>query len=439
MHSLLSIAFNGIIIVVDGEGNTVKRILWTWAVVVVAGSMLLFGCNDGGDRGSEQNDDDDDTADDDSSWDFGYQPAEEPDVTERGPFEVGNKTVIWVDDSRWDPTTSGPRTLMTEVWYPAAPEAADMPYDIVKNFCPGWWDSYVRPTLEEEYGAPPDELDNFNKPTGSHRDAPPDYLHAPYPMLLFSHGFGGVRIQSFSICEWLASWGFVVVAPDHTGNALLVCLPDGVVELNPDLTLIAYTQRKNDISFLISKLAELSAFDPEEFFTGLIDPTKVGTFGHSFGGTVAVEAAKDDSRIQAAINMASFSFPWCDESFSASTIHMIALEDDTMYDAIFVMRWAYSVFPRPKFKMEFINAGHYTFSDSCILLPSLMGDGDGCGIGERHETGEEFEFIDHDLAMEIISSYAVAFFSYVLNGDDSFIEYLSQNGYPDELEYEFEF
>ncbi|HDH96462.1 MAG TPA: hypothetical protein ENF73_01890, partial [Proteobacteria bacterium] len=211
-----------------------KRFGWSCLLIVVA-FAILSGCSDG--DGNEPSGDDD-IADDDLYPEPDYRDAEAPDVSERGPFEVGNRTYIWVDESRWDPVTNGPRTLMVEVWYPAAPEAADMPYDIVKNFCPDWWDSYVRPTLEEEYGAPPEELDNFDKPTGSHRDAPADYLHAPYPLLIFSHGFGGVRIQNFTMSEWLASWGFVVVAPDHTGNALVVCFPDGIVELNPDIRLI---------------------------------------------------------------------------------------------------------------------------------------------------------------------------------------------------------
>ncbi len=41
------------------------------------------------------------------------------------------------------------------------------------------------------------------------------------PVLVFSHGNGGVRYQSFFFTEHLASHGFVVVASDHVGNTFL--------------------------------------------------------------------------------------------------------------------------------------------------------------------------------------------------------------------------
>jgi len=408
------------------------------SLIAILSLSLLFICNCN-ENGGAASDDDDDTADDDSADNFNNAQFSLLDPTERGPFVVGNRTFIYVDPNRWDPATNSERKLMVEVWYPADPSAEDMPYDVLKNFCPDWWDTVVRPTLEQEYGVPPDELDHFNNQTGSHRDAPADYKNAPYPMLIFSHGNGGLRIQNFTMCEWLASYGFIVVAPDHTGNALITCFPEGVVEFNADLVMISFGQRKGDISFLIDKLTELNAYDPDGFFTSLVDPKRVGTFGHSFGGTVAVEVTKDDYRIQAAIDMASFAFPYCKDDFSCATMFMIALEDDTMYEAMPVTRAAYSIFPTPKFKLELMDAGHYTFSDACILVPSLIGDGDGCGIGHRHKTGEEFEFIEHDLAMELISSYAVSFFSYVLKGQDFFVDYLGENNYPDEMNYDFKF
>ena len=51
----------------------------------------------------------------------------------------------------------------------------------------------------------------------------------PYPLIVFSHGNGGLGVQSFFLTEYLASHGYVVVCPDHTGNSLLTELPGGVV------------------------------------------------------------------------------------------------------------------------------------------------------------------------------------------------------------------
>ena len=41
------------------------------------------------------------------------------------------------------------------------------------------------------------------------------------PVLVFSHGWGGIRWQSAFLTEHLASHGYVVIAPDHTHNTFL--------------------------------------------------------------------------------------------------------------------------------------------------------------------------------------------------------------------------
>ena len=46
---------------------------------------------------------------------------------EPGPYPVGVTTKQFDDHSRKDPTSGGPRRLQTEIWYPAAAEAANLP------------------------------------------------------------------------------------------------------------------------------------------------------------------------------------------------------------------------------------------------------------------------------------------------------------------------
>jgi predicted dienelactone hydrolase len=42
-----------------------------------------------------------------------------------------------------------------------------------------------------------------------------------WPVIVFSHGFGGIRFQSYFLTERLATHGFIVIAPDHPGNTLV--------------------------------------------------------------------------------------------------------------------------------------------------------------------------------------------------------------------------
>ena len=49
--------------------------------------------------------------------------AEDRDFSAPGSFPVGVRTLVLVDKSREDSYSGGPRTLVTEVWYPAVESA----------------------------------------------------------------------------------------------------------------------------------------------------------------------------------------------------------------------------------------------------------------------------------------------------------------------------
>ena len=390
------------------------------------------GGDDDNDDASDDDDDDDDNDDDDNDDDT--SPA---DPAQPGPFEVGNRTYVFVDASRNDPASQGPRTLVTEVWYPAPPEAADLPRDVLRNFF-GEWDDFVLDQLEIE-GATPDEIANFDRETGSARDAPLRESAFPYPLIVFSHGLSGVRFQNYIMAEYLASHGFLVVAPDHTGNALVAPLPEEPILFNENLIFISYWQRKADLSYLITTMIDLGQDDPDGFLTGAVDPEAVGAIGHSFGGTAAIETTRHDHRIKATVDMASFMFPWGADDFTASLMFLFGLEDNTMNEAIYLFKFDYMIALPPKFKGEFPDGGHYTFTDACILLPSLMGDADGCGEGERRRTGEPFDYIEHDLAWSILNPYITSFFGFNLRGEAHMADYLTENHASDHMNYAFDF
>jgi len=422
--------------------RSVWQILLCLAVLTACWALVAACSGDGSDDDDDAVDDDD-TADDDDDIDDDDDDIDddddddddiEYDPSEPGPYEVGNRTFLYVDESRWDPASDSARTLLVEVWYPATDESSLLPRDILRNFF-DVWDDEVLDRLAQE-GATPEDLANFDRETGSARDADMKISDGPFPMILFSHGLGGIRFQNYTQCEHLASHGFIVVAPDHTGNALVTTLPLQLIEFREDLVPISFGQRKNDLYFLIDTFTDLTDFDPDEFFTGAIDIEQIGSMGHSFGGTAVIEATKSDDRIRATVDMASFMFPILPEGFSASAMFMIGLEDNTMGDVTFLMRYDYDLCPPPKFKLEFFDGGHYTFTDVCILLPSLMGDGDGCGMGERRESGDEFEYIGHDEATAIINSYLTAFYGYNLRGEGHMQAYLFENHFTDDIDYE---
>ncbi|HKV39629.1 MAG TPA: hypothetical protein VJX67_10475 [Blastocatellia bacterium] len=70
----------------------------------------------------------------------------------------------------------------------------------------------------------------------------------------------------------------------------------------PTRLLAAWTA---DMAFALDRLEELNRSDPSGKFTGRLDMTRVGVFGHSFGGAAAARfATKIQGARQASIWMA---------------------------------------------------------------------------------------------------------------------------------------
>ncbi|HLY39201.1 MAG TPA: hypothetical protein VKU61_14245 [Candidatus Binatia bacterium] len=197
-------------------------------------------------------------------------PAYDP--FERGAFPVGVRTLQ---------PQRGARVLPLEVWYPTTDEHAGRDvdpatrdtYDLIPGFPPTWQDAV--------------------------RDTP--IRHGRYPLVAFSHGYGGHRRQSTFLCTHLASHGYVVAAVDHTGNTILdvmqmiLALQSGARPRSTDPSEFIGL-RPADVSFAIdSVLADFAAH---------VDAERVGMAGHSFGGWTTLATVGRDRRIRAALPLA---------------------------------------------------------------------------------------------------------------------------------------
>ncbi len=202
----------------------------------------------------------------------GYNPVD------RGPCPVGVRTFRLVDGRR------GGRTLPVEVWYPAAPHHAGDDLD---------------PALQDLF-----EIEGFRglgRPQPAVRDAAPDTARR-HPVVLFSHGNSGLRQQSTFYTTHLASHGYVVIAPDHTGNTVgahFAMKPREIVRVQIE----AQHFRPEDMVFVLDE-----ALDPGSrmggFLGPLIDRDRIGITGHSYGGYTTVVTSARDRRIRAAVPLA---------------------------------------------------------------------------------------------------------------------------------------
>lgn len=107
----------------------------------------------------------------------------------------------------------------------------------------------------------------------------------PYPLIVFSPGYGGSRDGYAYLAESWAQAGYVVILPTHPGSDLTALRHKGVSELRqPSKAADLIEQvaaRPRDVSFVIDSLDELGKAVPA--LAGKIDAKHIGAAGHSMG------------------------------------------------------------------------------------------------------------------------------------------------------------
>lgn len=352
------------------------------------------------------------------------------DPSHPGPYLAGNTSFVFEDPGRLLSCGAGNRRLVTEVWYPAADEAVGWPENRMSDFFLDQFEAAVE-ALRQSGQLPDGEFHDFT--TGSFRDAPVHPDAPAMPILIFSHGFSSNRFQNYTMCNYLASHGYLVVSPDHTCNAKIAPLPEGIVLFTWSNALASLSERMDDMSFLI----DVFTGDPPEKFEGRLDPERIGFWGHSYGGMTVTEQLKVEPRVSAMLQMASFGFPFppVPEGLSAATLFMWGEQDKVMAPFEDLHDEVVSQMPVPKYELEFLDTGHFAFSDLCVFLDFLLMELDGCGRGTRIATGEPFENPDHGEMHQILNAYATAFFGASFFGDPELSNYLLENHFPERVRY----
>ena len=359
-----------------------------------------------------------------------------------GPYPVGTMQFMLVDESRpelYAETPGEPRAIMVQVWYPAEPPASKAE--------PAPWIDHVEitgPALADFLGKPPFFFDHLRYArTNALPDAPVSGAAAQYPLLLFSHGWQGLRTQSTFLMEELASYGYIVAAPDHTYGALATVFPDGRAAMSNPAALpydmgipeAAYQQAARqlgaqwaaDLRFILETLAAPEAGSPAARLRYRVDFSRVGVLGHSTGGGAAIQFCADDWRCRAALGLDPYMMP------VSPAVIKTGLEQP--YLGIFSAVWAQDV---PSGNNEIFEqfAGnssgevyrfyirqttHYDFTDIGAFSPlaaqiGLKGPLDGAQV------------------QRIVRAYALAFFDHTLRGADASI--LESAAFPEIVKWD---
>jgi len=306
-----------------------------------------------------------------------------------GPFAVGRAIYDWTDDSKMDalaPVLGTKPELLVWIWYPSAPGQSA----VMDDYLPAQMRAAAGPA-----GGPLGFLTRDLSKVHAHslRNAGVSPQERSYPVVIMRAG-ASLEVWNYStLAEDLASHGYVVVGFDAPYRSFTVVFPDGRVmrripENNPELCLESTGQERDrcanrlltvwtaDMSFVLDRLEKLNASDASGKFTGRLDMTRIGVFGHSFGGAAAALFCHEDSRCKAGIDVDGalhgsviqagidrpFMFLLSDHSDESGPENsQVGADIRSIYDRLP---------PDERVFLEIRGANHFLFSDDGALLKS---------------------------------------------------------------------
>lgn len=347
-----------------------------------------------------------------------------------GDYAVGTTTFFIEDSNRIDTYADIPNTtrqLNLQLWYPA--EASNAPIaDYVPNVSIGG------KALARALSFPSFIFNHMRliKPE-ARVNAPIDRTDGPYPLVLFSHGWSGVRIQNTQQAEELASQGYVVAAVDHPyasaftvypGDRAVLWKPSIVAWDTPDEAITAQqlvTAFAADMSFVVDSLEAFHASGSHPF-VNVINFEQIGVFGHSTGGGASYEFCYRDARCKAALGLDPWIVPVSDEVVQTGLGKpiMVMKQPSVAISAASEGRLdaLWSSQRGTGHHLTFANTKHFDFTDFKRFSPILSWAG---------MTGS----IEADVMHKTLNDYTLAFFDHHVRGWAGAILYAESAEYPD--------
>ena len=266
------------------------------------------------------------------------EPTAEPPValTEFGEYLVGVTTLELGDEPGQQPLS---------VWYPTVEE-------YLRGAEPEIYDSSQ--VIPEAFRSLIPESMQGAVETNSYRDAL--LADGPrYPVVIYSHGFGGHRDVAIFLTTHLASHGFIVASPEHI-HRNLPAQAFGTAESSPE----------KDQADVANALLALDAS-----FGYAVDTSRVGIIGHSAGARTALDALANES-VLAAIPLAGGGEAPPEAADKPILVIVAELDLTVPTDRSLA---SYDAAPGPKTFVNLAQAGHNSFTDSCPVI--LAGGGLG--------------------------------------------------------------
>jgi dienelactone hydrolase len=320
-----------------------------------------------------------------------------------GSYSVGTVSMEMIDHSRQDPyaPTPQPRAIMVSLFYPTT--------DTKGPFAP-YLPAELAAVADQTLQLPPGFIENIQ---------PQAHLNArlkeipDIPIILFSPGLGAVREEYTILLEGLASYGYLIIAMDHTYDAALVEFPDGTIvvglsTLNGDAQSLDV--RTKDSSFVIDQLSNTTFITQ---IPGIVHrdfkSSKIAMFGHSLGGTTTLSVLEANKRVLGGVSLDG---PLFGNEITLGTkkpFLLIGRDNHTHFnDPAWAETWKHLTGWRAEITLA--NSTHFTFLDNGAIFTEV-------GILDVVDPGNaEYGTINLVRATVVEIAYLKGFFDFVLLG-----------------------
>ncbi|MEV6934153.1 dienelactone hydrolase family protein [Streptomyces sp. NPDC051132] len=214
-------------------------------------------------------------------------------------------------------------------------------------------------------------------------DAPVAGGGGRFPVVLFSPGSGGVRTQNTAWAEELASHGYVVAALDHPYDSAAVVLADGRTirsrttssgDRDEDGRLAARwtAVRAADLRFVLTRLEHPGRDGAAGPLAGRLDTGRVAVTGHSMGGAAALQAARQDRRFDAVIDLDGYPHGPASPALRRPALALTqAITPATDPDYLPRLTSALEHSTATSYRLTVPGAAHLTFMDGPLYLPPV--------------------------------------------------------------------
>ena len=307
------------------------------------------------------------------------------------------------------PISSEAREGVPQPLYPVGYQVLDLKYS------KDWQEQELTVAVWYPTAAQPKSY-NYGGPTSGiiAVDAAPLAKGGPYPLLVFSHGYGGGGLGSIFFTEHLAAKGWIVVAPDHHDRHSAVRIRTGQKKEFDRLGLLRHAKEiefssPRDRGKYLYRLDEmkltLDRMLNHPSFGKLIDRDCIAVGGHSFGGFTALGLCgtikeRYDPRVKAVLLFSTGAGGYLFEEDELAAVRIPSMmfmgerEKDQLRGSKTMLEIADKIYRNlspPKYFLEIKGASHFSFNN-CFVN----------NLWTRLLSGTEKQF-------EVIRRYSIAF------------------------------